>query len=67
MIENNKFRQCIVCEKKYNLSQEELYMSLRNFEDACICNDCLEKENEGWPRKSQKQVKVKNIDEIFKN
>ncbi len=62
----NDFRQCIVCEKKYKLINEELFLSLKNFDDACICNECLRKESEGWPKKSQKIAKVNKLEEIFK-
>ena len=65
MLENKSFRQCIVCEKKYSLSQNELFMPLLNFDDACICNECLKKEKEGWPRKPQTQAKVKKLDDVF--
>ncbi len=42
--------KCIVCDHEYSQEETDKFQPLTHFEDSCICNECLRKEHEGWPK-----------------
>ena len=40
--------QCILCDRDYERNEIDKYRQLGEFENYCLCEDCLGKEKTGW-------------------
>jgi hypothetical protein len=38
--------RCVICGKKYDVSDTDLYVELKHFEEDCICKDCVKEASE---------------------
>jgi hypothetical protein len=41
-------RECIACHKEYDRNATNLFRPLGIFENYCLCEACLEKDQHGW-------------------